>query len=152
VFSEATSGFVLSLLSDDLEFKPSSHTGCQVCRLPQKQLAEITNSLMNGSVTSIDILHMPDRIETRASVNPGNLEKWSQCRITINRVSEWAGRDELIATMKSTKILPSSQMPDLRSVIIFNGDDGKRIGALYFGRFFGRYFGQFGSSDGAVGN
>ncbi len=118
----------------------------------QKQLSNITNSLANSSITSIDILHMPDRMETRASVNPENLERWFDSRITINKVREWAGRDELLGAMKSTRVAPNTRMPDLRSAIIFNGSDGQRVGVLYFGRYFGRYLGQFGGAEGAIGN
>lgn len=117
----------------------------------QKKLSDITNSLANGSITSIDILHMPNGVETRASVTPENLERWFDYRNTINKVGEWAGRDELVETMKSTNISPSSRMPDLRSAIIFNGPNGQRVGTLYFGRYFGRYVGQLGGADGAVG-
>src|SRR6266705_4291144 len=86
----------------------------------QKQLDNLTISLANGSVESIDILHMPDGTETRASVRPENLERWWESRITLGKVSEWAGRDELVATMNSTKTDSNPRMPDLRSAIIFN--------------------------------
>ncbi len=118
----------------------------------QKELDTLTASLANGSIASIDILHMPDHLETRASVTPENLEKWSDYRITIRKVSEWAGRGELVETMKSTKVAPDSRMPDMRSAIVFNDAHGSRIGALYFGRFFGRYMGQFGGAEGSIGS
>jgi hypothetical protein len=118
----------------------------------QKQLNNLTTSLANGSVASIDILHMPDGTETRASIGPENLEKWWESRITLGKVSEWAGRDELVETMKSTKTDPNPRMPDLRSAVIFNDSHGNRIGALYFGRYFGRYVGQFGGAEGSIGN
>lgn len=119
---------------------------------PQKQLNDITTSLLNGSVATIDILHMPDRVETRASVNPEQIEKWFDYRITINRIPEWAGRTELLEAMKSSTVMGESRMPDLRSAIIFYDSDRHRIGALYFGRYFGRYLGQLGRAQGAIGN
>jgi hypothetical protein len=118
----------------------------------QKELDNITTALVSQSVASIDILHMPDSIETRASVTPENLERWRDYRITISRVREWVGRNELVEAMKSTKAAPNSRMPDLRSAVIFYNSDGKRIGALYFGRYFGRYIGQFGDAAGGIGN
>jgi hypothetical protein len=118
----------------------------------QKQLNNLTTSLDNGSVTSINILHMPDRMETRASVTPEKLEEWWDCRISLSKVSEWAGRDELVQIMKSTKVVSDGHMPDLRSAIIFNDTKGNRIVALYFGRYFGRYMGQFGGAEGSIGN
>ena len=118
----------------------------------QKELDNITTSLANGSVASIDILHMPDEVETRASVTPENLERWFDYRITISKVREWVGRNELRETMKSTKVALNSRMPDLRSAVIFYGSNGKRIGALCLGRYFGRYIGQFGGAEGSIGN
>ncbi len=118
----------------------------------QKGLDTLTASLANGSVASIDILHMQDQVETRASVTPENLERWWECRITISKATEWAGRDGLVAIMKSTKLDSNSQMPDMRSAVVFNDSHGNRIGALYFGRFFGRYIGQFGGAEGSIGN
>ena len=118
----------------------------------QEQLNSLTTALANGSVASIDILHMPDGTETRASVTPENLEKWWDSRITISKVGEWAGRNELVDTMKSTKTDPNPRMPDLRSAVIFNDSSGNRIGALYFGRYFGKYIGQFGGAEGSIGN
>jgi len=109
-------------------------------------------SLANGSFASIDILHMPDEVETRASVTPESLERWFDYRITISKVREWVGRNELIETMKSTRVPLNSRMPDLRSAVIFYGSNGKRIGALYLGRYFGRYIGQFGGAEGSIGN
>ena len=117
-----------------------------------KELDNLTTALVNGSVATIDILHMPDRMETRASIMPDNLEKWWDCRITLSKVSEWAGRAELVETMKSMKVASNSHMPDLRSAIIFNDSKSNRIGALYLGRFFGRYIGQFGGAEGSIGN
>jgi hypothetical protein len=119
---------------------------------PQKQMDALTTSLANGSVASIDILHMPDRMETRASVTPEKLEKWSDYRSTISKVSEWEGRGELVEAMKSTKVAPDSRMPDMRSAIVFNDAHGNWIGLLYFGRYFGRYIGQFGGAEGSIGN
>jgi hypothetical protein len=119
---------------------------------PQNQLNNLTTSLADGSVASIDILHMPDRTETRASVTPENLERWFDCRITISKVSEWAGRGELVETMKYTKLSSNSRMLDLRSAVVFNDSHGSRIGALYFGRYFGRYIGQSGGAEGSIGN
>ncbi len=118
----------------------------------QRQLSDVTASLANGSVATIDILHMPDRMETRVSVSPENLEKWFECRVTISKIPEWAGRKELLEAMKSSTVTEESRMPDLRSAIIFYGSDGHRIGALYFGRYFGHYLGQFGGAQGAIGN
>jgi hypothetical protein len=118
----------------------------------QKELDTITTALVNQSVASVDILHMPDSIDTRASVTPENLKSWWDCRITISKVREWVGRNELEEAMKSTKVGPNSRMPDLRSAVIFYNSDGKRIGALYFGRYFGRYIGQFGGAEGGIGN
>src|SRR5579863_2832996 len=43
---------------------PTSKSG------PQKQMDALTTSLANGSVASIDILHIPDEVETRISVTP----------------------------------------------------------------------------------
>jgi hypothetical protein len=85
----------------------------------QKQLSDLTTSLANGAVATIDILHMPDRIETPVSVTPESLEKWSYCRITITDVREWSGRDELIYAMRSSRLTADSRMPDLRSAVIF---------------------------------
>jgi hypothetical protein len=116
----------------------------------QKQLSNITAALANNTVASIDILHMPDEVETRASVTPENLERWFDFRITINKAREWAGRDGLVKTLRSTTVSPGPRMPDLRSAIVFNGTDGKRIGTLYVGRYFGKYLVQFDSPDGAV--
>jgi hypothetical protein len=118
----------------------------------RKRMNNLTDSLANGSVAGIDILHMPDRTETLASVTPENLEKWSDYRIKTSKVSEWDGRGELVEAMKSTKVISDSRMPDLRSAIIFTDFHGNRIGALYFGRYFGRYIGQFGGAEGSIGN
>jgi hypothetical protein len=118
----------------------------------QKELDNITSALVSQSVASIDILHMPDSIETRASVTPENLERWWDCRITISKVREWVGRNELVGAMKSTKVAPNSRMPDLRSAVIFYGSNGNRIGTLYLGRYFGMYIGQFGGAEGGIGN
>jgi hypothetical protein len=118
----------------------------------QKELETITTSLANGSVASIDILHMPDEVETRTSVTPENMEKWWEYRITISKVGEWAGRGELIETMKATKLASNPRMPDLRSALVFKDSHGNRIGTLYFGRYFGRYIGQSGGAEGSIGN
>jgi hypothetical protein len=118
----------------------------------QKQLNNLITSLANGSVASIDILHMPDRMETHSSVTPDELEKWWDCRITLSKVREWAGRDELVQIIKSTNVVSDARMPDLRSAIIFNDAKGNRIGTLYVGRYFGRYIGQFGGAQGGIGS
>lgn len=118
----------------------------------QRQLNEITSALMNGSVASIDILHIPDGVETRASVTPANLEKWFDFKITINKVREWSSRDDLVKVLRAIRLAPASRMVDMRSAIVFNGSDGNRLGTLYVGRFFGRYIDQFGGTDGAIGN
>jgi hypothetical protein len=114
------------------------------------QLDSLATALENGAVATIDILHMPDAVETRVSVTPELLEKWFRSRLSINRVSEWAGRAELIKIMKSGTITGLSRMPDLRSAVIFYGGDGRRIGALYLGRYFGRHVGLFSGADGAI--
>ena len=116
----------------------------------QRQFSNISAAVANNTVASIDILHMPDEVETRASVTPENLERWFDFRITINKAREWAGRDRLVKTFRSTTVSPSLHMSDLRSAIAFNDSDGKRIGTLYVGRYFGKYLMQFDDADGAV--
>jgi hypothetical protein len=109
----------------------------------QKQLSDVATSLTNGSVARIDLLHMPDRIETRAAVTPENLERWTYCRISIHNLSEWAGRDEFVKTMKFTTATASPRMPDIRSAIVLYDSADHRIGVLYFSRFF--------RAEGAIG-
>ena len=112
----------------------------------QKQLSNITSALANSSVASIDICMA--RCGRNSRVCPsGEFGAMVDFRITINRACEWAGRDELVKTLRSTTVLPSLRLPDLRSAIVFKGVDGKRIGTLYIGR----YFGTLGNSDGANG-
>jgi hypothetical protein len=116
----------------------------------QRQFSNISAAVANNTVASIGILHMPDEVETRASVTPENLERWFDFRITINKAREWAGRDRLVKTFRSTTVSPSLHMSDLRSAIAFNDSDGKRIGTLYVCRYFGKYLMQFDDADGAV--
>lgn len=118
----------------------------------QKELDNLTTSLANGSVATIDILHMPDRMETRASVKPENLETWWDCRITIGKVTEWSGRHELVETMKHTRLVSDSKIPDLRTAVVFIDSHGQRIGEVYFGRYFGSHVGRFSGAEGSVGN
>ena len=118
----------------------------------KKQLALITDSLANRAVSSIEILHMPDQVETRASVTPENLEKWFDFKIAVNKVNEWSGRDNLVKVLRTTALTKGSRMVGMHSAIIFNGSGGKRIGTLYVGRFFGRYLDQFDGADGAIAN
>ena len=119
---------------------------------PRKDLSDITSALQGGKVASLVILHMPDRIETRASVTPENLERWFGSKVEIAKLAEWDGREDLLRILRETKLGTGSRMADMRSAIIFNGLDGKRVGTLYIGRYFGRYIGQFGGADGAIGN
>jgi hypothetical protein len=53
----------------------------------QKQFSNITTALQNRKVASIEILHMPDGVMTRASVSPANLERWFEipCRNSQSR-------------------------------------------------------------------
>jgi hypothetical protein len=102
----------------------------------QKEFNALTTALANGSVATIDVLHMPDAAETRVSVRPELLEKWFESRVTINKVGEWGGRDELVKVMKAGEVATAQKMPDLRSAIIFYDSKGARIGAIYFSRFF----------------
>jgi hypothetical protein len=110
----------------------------------QKQLSNFVIALAGGSVVRIDFLHMPDQMETRASVGPEELEKWAFSRITISNIDEWAGRDELVEVMKGTSVTKAPRMPDLRSAVILYAHDDKRIGTLYFERFF--------RTEGAIGS
>jgi hypothetical protein len=119
---------------------------------PRKELSDITSALQDGKIASIEILHMPDRVMTRASVTPENLEHWFESRVEISKIAEWGGRDDLLRALRGTKLVPASHMADMRSAIAFNGLDGKRIGILYVGRYFGRYIAQSGATDGAIGN
>jgi hypothetical protein len=116
-----------------------------------KTLSDITSAIESRKVGSLEILHMPDRTETRASVAPENLEHWVESRVEIMKIDEWGGREDLLRILRATKLAPASRMADMRSAIVFNGHDGKRIGTLYLGRYFGRYIGQFGGADGAIG-
>lgn len=79
------------------------------------------------------------------------MDKWWECRITISKVTEWAGRDEIVEVMRSTKMAPIPRMPDLRSAVISSDSYGNKIGTLYFGRYFGSYIGQFGGAEGSIG-
>ncbi|MGH9516206.1 MAG: hypothetical protein ACRD3P_11075 [Terriglobales bacterium] len=117
----------------------------------QKQFSNITTALQKREVASIDILHMPDGVMTRASVGPANLERWFESRVEIAKAGEWNGCDDLLRILQGTKVVPTSRAVDMRSAIIFNGRDGKRIGTLYIGRYFGKYLGQLGGADGAIG-
>jgi hypothetical protein len=81
----------------------------------KKQLALITDSLANRAVSSIEILHMPDQMETRASVTPENLGKWFDFKVTVNKVNEWSGQDNLIKVFRTTTPTEGSRMGDMRS-------------------------------------
>jgi hypothetical protein len=102
----------------------------------QREFNALTTALANGSVMTIDVLHMPDSAETRVGVTPELLEKWFESRVTINKVDEWSGRNELVKVMKSSETSTAARTPDLRSAIIFYDSKGQRIGAVYFARFF----------------
>jgi hypothetical protein len=80
----------------------------------KKQLAFITDSLANRAVSSIEILHMPDQMETRASVTPENLGKWFDFKVTVNKVNEWSGQDNLIKVLRTTTLTEGSLMGDMR--------------------------------------
>ena len=117
----------------------------------EKTLSDIASAIENRKVRSIEILHMPDRIETRASVTPENLEHWFESRVEIVKIDEWGGREDLLRTLRATKLAPASRMADMRSAIIFNGLDGTRIGTLYVGKIFWQISWPIGGAEGAVG-
>jgi hypothetical protein len=143
----AALGIVLLWITGTAGAQPAAGTQNEA----QKQLSDLTTSLANGTVATVDILHLPDGMETRASVSPEKMDKWWQYRITISKVTEWGGRDAIVEVMRSTTVAPIPRMPDLRSAVIFSDSHGNKIGTLYFGRYFGSYIGQFGGAEGSIG-
>lgn len=101
----------------------------------QKQLNELSALLADDSTATIEILHVPVRIETRAAITPAGLERLFYCKLTVRNIRDWAGRDELVRVMKSSTVTTEPQMPDLRWAIILYSSDERRIGALYFDRW-----------------
>lgn len=100
----------------------------------QKELNEVIASLTEGSVSTIEVLHVPDRLETRAAITPQALEMLYQGKLTVRNARDLAGRNELVEALKSSTPILQSRIPDLRWGIIFYASDERRIGALYFDR------------------
>jgi hypothetical protein len=109
-------GIVLLWITGTAGAQPAAGTQNEA----QKQLSDLTTSLANGTVATVDILPLPDGMETRASVSPEKMDQWWQCRITISKVTEWGGRDAIVEVMRSTTVAPIPRMPDLRSAVIFS--------------------------------
>jgi hypothetical protein len=100
---------------------------------------ELSNFLQNRQITRIEILHVPDNLETRTRVSPEVLRKISRTRAILENPWESAHSEGLITSLNEVKSAKTRETGEIRWGILFFDAGGKEISAIYL------------SSDGSLG-
>lgn len=100
--------------------------------LAQRRIDMISNALSEGQVKKIEILQIPARVLTRASVSQEMLESQYFNKVTIRDVANTAYKQHLIDSFKSLQVRQHNEMADLRWAVIFYSPQEQRLGAVYF--------------------
>ncbi len=102
---------------------------------PQRQIDAIADMLARREIGRVEILNVPRRILTYASITPEGLEEIFHYKLTIHDMSGGLYRKELAEILKSTKVQPNSNMGDIRWGLIFYDASERRVGAIYLDGF-----------------
>lgn len=97
----------------------------------QLRVHQLADSLESGSISRVEVLHIPTDILTRARISPQMLEKQFYCKVVFEAVRGPASFGKLSDLMKGASVRPETEAADLRWGILFYSGEGKRIGAIY---------------------
>ncbi len=101
----------------------------------QSRVDTLSAKLANYEIGNVEILQIPSEILTRTRITPEMLEKQFSYKLTIRDLRGGAYREKLLEAMKSTKVRPKSETPDIRWGIIVYDLNGGRVGAIYFDKW-----------------
>jgi len=100
----------------------------------QSAVNSIEKALENYQVFKVEIVHVPEYVESRTQFDTKGLEDRFFYKVTIADIRGNPYRADLIAAVKSMTADGRQTSVDLRWGIIFYNEDGTRVGAIYFDR------------------
>lgn len=100
---------------------------------------ELSNLLQNRQITRIEILHVPDNLQTRTRINPATLRTLSKTKVVVDRPWESSSFDSLRASLQELKNAKSRESGEVRWALVLSDATGKEISSIYL------------SSDGSLG-
>lgn len=102
---------------------------------PQRQISALTEMLSAGSIARVEVVWIRPTTVTRIPIDPAQLERVFQIKLSIRDISESSNAPGLVAALKSLVVHPDTGRPDLRwGVVFYQREAGQRVGAIYFDR------------------
>jgi hypothetical protein len=89
--------------------------------------------LDTSSVRRIEVFYIPATVETPVALNPSDLERTSDFRLTIDTSASPHVTQSLASTLRASKVYGSSEKADVRFGVVLYGNDANRVGAIYLG-------------------
>jgi hypothetical protein len=104
----------------------------------QLQMDILTAKLDKGEMGRVEILQLPDDIETDTRISPAVLESSFDYKLTISGLHRGRYQQKLTEVVKTIVVRPETEMPDLRWGVVFYGADNTRLASLYFDKWGGK--------------
>lgn len=110
----------------------SAGTQAGVAQINQaNSLQNLKTMIRAGSITKVQVLHLPDDVLTPVSVTPKSLRFTAYYTICFNR--DIAGTFEPLLSGLSTK--PENHIPDLRWGVLFYDAENHEVGSIFVDGF-----------------
>lgn len=97
----------------------------------KERLDSIAKALQEGSVATVEILHVPTSVLTYNRLTQKGLETTYLAKLTIPNLGSSAHRSELAEAFRGLTVSAADDLPDLRWAVILFNQSGQRIGAIY---------------------
>ena len=97
------------------------------------RLQSLAFSLQAGSITRIEVFHVPVRVETPVALSAGDLERTFDYRLTLQTSPSPHATKTLVSALRDSRVYESNDKPDVRFGVIFYGPNANRVGSIYLG-------------------
>jgi hypothetical protein len=92
---------------------------------------ELSSLLQSRQITRIEILHVPDNLQTRTRITPEMLRTISKTKVVVDSPWESSSFKGLLASLRELKNAESHESGEVRWAILFSDATGKGISAIY---------------------
>jgi hypothetical protein len=99
----------------------------------RNRLQSLAFGLEAGSVTRIEVFHIPVRVETPVALSASDLERTFDYRLTLQTSTSPHATKALAAALRDSKAYESNNKLDVRFGVVFYGPDVGRVGSIYLG-------------------
>jgi len=99
----------------------------------REHLQSLALNLEAGSVTRVEIIYTPSRVETPVALSPADLERAADYRLMLDSSASPRVVQSLAATLRNSRVYDSNPESDVRFGVVFYGSHSIRVGEIHLG-------------------